>query len=365
MKIIVKKSDILIGLSRVQNIASKTTTMPILANVLFHADNNMLSIFGTDLSIGIKGEYPCDVLKGGKIALPSKRLYDIIRELPDFPVTIELLDNYWVNVLCGNISFKVSGINPEEFPKVPETKEEAHVVLDGNLLLKLIRKTIHAISVDDSRINISGMLWNLSEDGLELVSTDGHRLSKVKTSIKSGDTRFKVTVPRKGIQEIKKILEESDGDVSLGVSKNYIVLKKDGLIIVIRLIDSEFPDYKRIISDKNEYSIMVNKEALKQGVKRVSLMSNERTKAIKLSASKNKIELNSSDPEVGEAKEVIDSGYDGELVVIGFNSRYLADGIDVIDGDSICIEFNDPLSPCILKGPGDAEFLGVIMPMRV
>lgn len=365
MKIRISKTNLLKGLLRVQNITSKVTTMPILSNILINSENGGITLFATDLQVGIFGTYECEIEKSGSVAIPCKRLYEIVKELPESDVLMELQDNYWVNIKCEKVKFKISGINPEEYPKFPDVKTESSVSVDAGLISDLIRKTVYAISTDEGRINIAGMLWSMDGENLELVATDGHRLAKVNTKVEGSSSKFRVTVPRKGIQEIRRLVEDSEGKASFIVSKNYVLMKKDEIVVIVRLIESDFPDYERVLVNNGKFNISVNRDILKQSVKRVSLMSNEKTRAIKLKAINKTIELSSNDPEIGEANEVIECDYKGEEISIGFNSKYLLDSIEAIDGDNVKMELNEPLSPCMLKGTEDKQYMGVIMPMRV
>ncbi len=365
MKLKISKANLLKGLLRIQNISAKTTTMPILSSVLFNCESNDLTLFGTDLQVGIRGNYECDVERSGAVALPCKKLYEIVKELPESDILMDVDENYWANIECENIKFKMSGINPEDYPKFPEFESESSVTIDSIVLSNLMRKTFYAVSTDEGRINIAGMLWNVDGDNLELVATDGHRLAKVNSKVEGVKSKFRVTVPRKGIQEIRRLIEDTEGDASFSVGKNYLLMKKDEIEVVVRLIETEFPDYERVIISKGNLVVSVDGDVLKQGVKRVSLMSNEKTRAIKLNVSGGEIKLSANDPELGEANEVIGCEYNGDEISIGFNSKYLLDSIEAIDGKKIKIELNEPSSPCMLKGVEDKQYIGIIMPMRV
>lgn len=365
MKIRINQANLLKGLLKVQNIATKTTTMPILSNVMLCAESNEITLFATDLQVGVRGSYECEVERAGAVAIPCKRFYEIVKELPESNIMIELLDNYWVNIECDSIKFKISGINPEDYPKFPDVKTESSIKVEVELLAELIGKTVYAISTDEGRLNIAGMLWRMEGKEFELVSTDGHRLAKVNAELDGADGKFRVTVPRKGIQEIRRILESDEGNAEFSIGKNYLLMKKDEVEVVVRLIESEFPDYERVLVENAKIKLTVDREVLRHSVKRVSLMSNEKTRAIRLKITDNRIELSSNDPEVGEATELIECEYGGEEVVVGFNSRYLLDAIEVMDGGKVTMELNEPLSPCMFSSEEDKQYVGVIMPMRV
>jgi len=366
MEIKISKNELLKGIQRTQSITTKSTTLPILTYILLNAGKGNLNIIGTDLEVGIKGNYQCSVKKEGSIATLSKKLFEIIREMPEEKeITMKLIENYWLKITCGNINYQIAGLNPEDFPKFPDIESDGKDKIKSGVLLDMIKKTSYAISNDDSRYNLSGLLWEFKEKVMNMVATDGHRLAKTTNSSILKPADLKIIIPRKGVYELRKILEEGDNEILFWVKDNHIIFKKDNLYLVIRLLETDFPEYEKVIPKKSTKSIIVKRNEMKESIKRVSLMSNERSKAVKMSVKKDEITLSSSDPEIGQASDILQAKYDSEEIAVGFNAKYFLDILESVDDEELVIGLNDSLSPCVIKGLKDQNYVCVLMPMRV
>lgn len=370
MNIKIKKGDFFHALSFTQNVVEKKSTMPILANVLLEADGRRLKVSATDLEVGITLDCPAEVREKGKVTVLSRELFDIIKELPNETIHIEVLDNNWLTISCGRSKFKIVGMSADEFPSIPTGKEGSVYVEDRDNLLDMVKKTSYAISMDETRYNLNGIYFQqLGESDnnlIRMVATDGHRLA---ISAKTAKSKWKlekgVIIPRKGIMELKKLLETYDGDFSFRVDEKNMIIEKGNVQLVIRLIDGQFPPYEQVIPKGCKRLATVDKEKLVRALRRISLMANDKTKGVKLAFSPGHIEISSSNPEFGEANEDIDVVYKEETFSAGFNARYFLDILGVLEDDKVVLELKDDVSPCLIRSEFDKGLLNVIMPMRI
>jgi len=371
MKFTISKTEFLKSLSLVQGVVEKRNTMPILGNVLIKAEENDLEIMATDLEIGIKVSFNASVEEKGSITFSAKKLFEIVRELPDKDILFEDTKDNWIKILCDNdnIVFNLAGISAEEFPSFPSFQDVNFIEIEEKLFKDMIEKTIFSSSTEETRFNLNGIFIEViseEKDTLRMVATDGHRLSMVDRKLsKSIPFDRNIIVPRKGFQEIRKILEESEEMVYFGIIENNCIFQKNKIILFIRLIDGEFPDYNEVIPTQNKNIINIKKDKFNEGLKRISLISSEKYKGILFDIKENLLRLSSNNPDIGDAEELINAKYQGEPVVIGFNARYFLDILNVIESEDVNIEFNDSESPGMLRIEDDPEFIAVVMPMRV
>ena len=356
------------ALYRAQGIVERKTTMPILANVLLTATKSGVTVTAFDLDIGVVSEHPAEVMKPGAVTLSAKYLFDIVQNLPDAQVTLKKLPNNYAEIVSGSAHFKIVGMAPEEYPKLPKEESAPLVKLTGGTLLEMIRKTGFAISTDETRYILNGVFFEPREGGkVRMVATDGHRLCLVEREL-AGDFKLKggVIIPRKGLHELRRLLDEApEAEVQLGFAENSAIFKKDGLTMVMRLIDGQFPEYQRVIPKEGERTVMVPKVRFLEGLKRIALLSADKSNAVKIGLSDNQLRITSQNPDLGEAKDDLDIAYKGGSITIGFNARYLIDVLGVIESDEVAFELGDEHSPGVLHAPGDRSYTAVVMPMRV
>jgi DNA polymerase-3 subunit beta len=356
------------ALYRAQGIVERKTTMPILANVLLNATKSGVEITAFDLDIGVVSEHPAEVTKPGSITLSAKYLFDIVQSLPQAQVTLKKLPNNYVEITSGSAHFKIVGMSPEEYPKLPKAENVALMKVDGKTLLEMIKKTAFAISSDETRYILNGVFFEPRESGkVRMVATDGHRLSLIEREV-AGDFQLKsgVIVPRKGLFELKRLLDEApEADCQLGFADNSALFKKPGLTMVMRLIDGSFPEYQRVIPKEGERQVLVNKVRFLDSLKRIALLSADKSYAVKVALEKDQLRITSQNPDLGEAKEDLDIAYGGPAITIGFNARYLVDVLNVVDTDEVSFELGDEHSPGVIHTPGDRGYTAVVMPMRV
>lgn len=371
MKLKIKKDEILKGLQRIQGVVDKKNTMPILSNMLLVADGKGIEIIATDLEIGLRGRYAADVEKPGAVTVSAKKMFEIVRELPEEDIQIRVEEGNWVKIVSGHSQFKLVGLPKEEYPSMPDVAEEGMITMDGETLRDMIKKTLYAAGENDARYVLNGLYVHLSpaKGGLNIrmVGTDGHRLSMIDRVVDAKHKEESVIVPKKAMIEIRRLLEEdsSQEGFQMGFSKNHALFKRDGLVMVSKLIDGNYPNYQQVLPTQNTKKVAISKNIFTHAVKRVSILSKEKTNAVKLQLEKNTLLLSTNNPEVGEANEELSIDYTGESISIGFNSRYLMDVLMAMDRDTITLELNDSLSPCLVKEEGNDAYKCVVMPMRV
>ena len=371
MKLTIKKEEILKGLQRIQGVVEKKNTMPILSNMLLTADGKGVEIVATDLEIGLRGRYTAEVEKPGAVTVSAKKMYEIVRELPAEDIQINVEDGNWVKIVSGQSQFKLVALPKDEFPALPDVAEDGMIAIEGETLREMIKKTLYSVGENDARYVLNGLFVHMSpaKNGLNIrmVGTDGHRLSMIDRVIDAKHKEESMIIPKKAMMELRRLLEEdsSTAELRLGFSKNHALFKRDGLVMVSKLIDGNYPNYLQVVPAKSTKKVAVSKDVFTHAVKRVSILSKEKTNAVKLQLEKDRLVLSTNNPEVGEANEELSVDYQGEEIIIGFNSRYLMDVLTAMDRANIALELSDALSPCLITEEGDDHYKCVVMPMRV
>lgn len=368
MKFKCKKDDLLYGFQQVQNIASSRTTLPILGNVLLESKGKETVLSATDLELGIQIKIPSKVEKEGSTTLPAKKMFNLLKELSSPDLEVEVEANHLTRISCGSSFFKIVGASESDFPKLPSFERKKGLILEQKDFKDLIRKTSYAVSRDEMRYVLNGLFFSFQSDKVIVVATDGRRLAYASQSGKFNESEKEILLPSKAVQEISRILKDS-GQVELIPFENQVAFvfkgsaKEDDCVLISRLVDGHFPNYKQVIPEKIKERVVLNREEFFSVIRRVSVVTSEKSSLIKLSFNKNLLTLTANSPEVGEAKEEIPIAYENQDVAIAFNPVFLADALKVLEDEEITFEFNDPLSPGVIRA-GQA-FLYVIMPMRV
>lgn len=368
MELRISADELKKALYRAQGIVERKTTMPILANVLVTAHKSGVTVTAFDLEIGVVSEHPAEVTKAGAVTVSAKTLFDIVQNLPDAQVSLKKLTNNYVEITSGSAHFKIVGTAPEEYPKLPREESAPLVQVSGNTLLEMIKKTQFAISSDETRYILNGVYFEPQDGGkVRMVATDGHRLSMIEREL-PGDFKLKsgVIIPRKGLMELKRLLDEApEAECHLGFAENSALFKKPGLTMVMRLIDGQFPEYQRVIPKEGERVVQVPKMRFLEGLKRIALLSADKSYAVRIGLVDNGLQITANNPDLGEAKDTLEIAYRGSGITIGFNARYLMDVLGVTETDEVAFELGDEHSPGVLRPPGDRSFTAVVMPMRV
>ncbi|MEZ7980336.1 MAG: DNA polymerase III subunit beta [Myxococcota bacterium] len=374
MKLSITKSEFLRGLGRIQSIVEKRNSMPILANTLIEApetgENAMLQLAATDLEVGVRSQHVANVTEAGGLTVSAKKLFEIVRELSDEKIELEATANSYLEIRCNRSRFTLAGTAAEEYPTLPEFNPEKTVPVSSAILSAMIERTMYAASVDETRYNLNGVyLEVLNETGeIRLVATDGHRLACVDRTIEGDISALAsgVIIPRKGLGELKRLVDEDDAEeIELAFANNSGLAKKGDVTLVMRLIEGEFPNYNQVIPKDLTRHLILPTDSLVQAVRRVALLSSERSRAVKLELSDGQLVITSNNPDLGDAREELDVDYAGEPLAIGFNAKYLLDAINAIQLKEVRFSFQDELSPSRLTPPDDEKTLAVVMPMRI
>jgi DNA polymerase-3 subunit beta len=374
MELVVRKTDLLRELQLFQGIVERKNTIPILANVLLEADGAEVKMLATDLEVGLRSRCTATVSKGGSLTLPAKKLYEIIKALPETDVRIEE-DKGGVKVAADRFDSRMQTLPREDFPTLPEASGTVSAMLPRQALRQMIEKTQFAITGEDTRYFLNGALFMLGGDSMGLVSTDGHRLAyitvprdKSKGKGVKGDDENRVILPRKTLLELARLLAEGgDSDIHYERGENHLFFAVGDRLLISRMIDGQFPAFERVIPKNNDKRVEFDRDRLTSAVKRVALLSNERSRAVKFQIDKGRVEIASSSPEFGEAKEALMVDYAAAPVTICFNAQYVLDFLGVVETDSVQLEFKDEMSQAVLKpiGAEGYDYTYVIMPMRI
>jgi DNA polymerase-3 subunit beta len=375
MELVVRKTDLLRELQLFQGIVERKNTIPILANVLIEADGDKVRLLATDLEVGLRSTCAASVTKSGSLTLPAKKLYEIIKALPETDIRIEE-DKNGVKVAADRFDSRMQTLPREDFPTLPDGTGVYSASLPRDVLKHMVSKTQFAITGEDTRYFLNGALFILRADSMSLVSTDGHRLALItvprpKAAAKDKDKaadEVRVILPRKTLMELGRLLGEGgEGEIQFERGENHLFFEVSGRLLISRMIDGQFPAFERVIPKGNDKRIDFDRDRLTSAVKRVALLSNERSRAVKFQIDKGKVEIASSSPEFGEAKEVLMVEYGGAPVTICFNAQYVLDFLSVVETDSVGLEFKDEMSQAVMKpvGAEGYDYTYVIMPMRV
>ncbi|HEU4936970.1 MAG TPA: DNA polymerase III subunit beta [Vicinamibacterales bacterium] len=372
MELVVRKADLLRELQLFQGIVERKNTIPILANVLIETDGDQVKLLATDLEVGLRSRCQASVSKKGSLTLPAKKLYEIIKALPETDVRIEE-DKSGVKVAADRFDSRMQTLPREDFPTLPDGTGLYSATLPRDVLKHMVAKTQFAITGEDTRYFLNGALFIQRPDSMSLVSTDGHRLAlitvardKTRSGAKSNDEE-RVILPRKTLLELGRLLSEGEGDIQYERGENHLFFEVGGRLLISRMIDGQFPAFERVIPKGNDKRVEFDRDRLTSAVKRVALLSNERSRAVKFQIDKGKVEIMSSSPEFGEAKEVLMVDYAAAPVTICFNAQYVLDFLGAVESDSIGLEFKDEMSQAVMKpiGAEGYDYTYVIMPMRV
>jgi DNA polymerase-3 subunit beta len=372
MKLTIPKGELQRGLARIQAIVEKRNSMPILANVLLETKRKpgRLVLSATDLEVGIRSGHEAEVEAEGSVTVSARKLYEIVRELPEEPVHIQLASSSYVQVQCARAKFNLAGTAAEEYPSLPDFTPGRLIRMPAPILSLMIERTMYAASVDETRYNLNGVFFEVDAEAgrIRMVATDGHRLASTERALgeEVRDLASGVIVPRKGLTELKRLVDEDDADeVELGFEGTSGLARKGEVTLVMRLIEGEFPNYRQVLPKDPSQRLLVPAEELTRALRRVQLLSAERSRAVRLELAKGRLSVSSKNPDLGEAQEELDVDYDGPEHSLGFNASYLLDALQAMHAKEIELGFQDALSPAQLRPTDDADTLAVVMPMRL
>ncbi|MCB9092946.1 MAG: DNA polymerase III subunit beta [Halobacteriovoraceae bacterium] len=370
MKISIENNLLKESLNKILPVIDRKSSRPILANFYLSAMNGVLDLQGTDLEVSTKMLIECDTEEKGSFCINAKNFSDIIRELPEGLTSLELAENNLLHIKNKSIHFSLLTISSEDYPSVNFEIPDNALTIESESISTLINKTSFAMSTDETRMMLNGLYLQSIDETLRVVAIDGHRLAMLDSNDLNGKSDYLkdgVIIPRKGVYEIKKLAESNPGSkIKIHFDDSFVYFQmNDTHFLSIRLIAREYPKYQTVIPNKTVGSMVFRKEELSNAVKRIRLLANEKTHGIKFHIDNNKMQVSAQHPTLGKAMEEIDIDYQGEVLEIGFNAKYVLESLNVFEEEELNLEFNNSLSPVILKSNQTPDFLTVIMPLRV
>jgi DNA polymerase-3 subunit beta len=370
MELVARKADLVRELQFFQQIVERKNTIPILANVLIEATGNEITFLATDLEVTLRSRAEAAVARHGAATLPAKKLFEVVRALPDGDVNIESeKGGTGVRVSGGQFSSRMPTLPREDFPTVNDPPGLARIPVNAAALARMIAQTQFAITGEDTRYYLNGALFVLKDGGMTFVATDGHRLALVQApySGTSPVEEVRAILPRKALAELGRLLVDTQGDVLYERGDNHLYFEVGSRLLMSRMIDGQFPAYEKVVPKNNDKSVEFERDRLTNAVRRVALLSNERSRAVKFVVDKGTVEVTSSSPEFGEAREPIAVDYSGPAITICFNAQYVLDFLNVVDTEIVALDLKDDVSQAVMRPVGveGYEYTYVIMPMRV
>ena len=393
MEFVIKQSALKEELGFVQGIVEKKSTIPVLSNILIESvGENTIRIVGTDLDVTIRCEASAEIKQAGAMCIQARKLFDIVRLLDGGDVHFTKEENEWVKMSCGKSKFRLAGVNRDQFPEVPSFKS-APLKLSAEIFNHFIGNTAFAITNEQSRFTLSGAKFMIDNGTARMVTTDGHRLAFIQKAIGSAaDENMDALIPKKALMELVKIARDSKGEVSFGEDPNHIYFEVDGRLLITRKLSGNFPNYEMVIPKDNDKVVTFDSDEMKNALRRVSLMADERTRSVKITIRTGEIEIGAQSSEEGEASEKVGADYTGEEIQIGFNSQYLQEFLNVVgagdtseatneqenDGETVRVketggkprisfEFKDGNAQTQLRVAGDSsyDYKYIVMPLRI
>ncbi|MFY9286267.1 MAG: DNA polymerase III subunit beta [Tissierellaceae bacterium] len=363
MKFKVEQKDLSRHISIAQRGISSRTTLQILDGILMEAKNNQLKLTGTDLEISIETYLDCEIIEEGSVVVNSRIFGDIIRKLPDTSVNIEVKDNN-INIKCENSEFNIAGNPGEDYPELPLIVESESFSIPTDLFKAIIKQTVFATSQDETRPSLTGVLMELQDGKISFVALDGYRLALRKLSLDS-NINTKMIILGRSLNELNRILEDTEEHLKISIASGHVVFNMGDTLVYSRLLEGQFFNYKDIIRDEHKSSVIVNRKSLQDSLERASLLaSQEKANLVKLTLENNKVIIKSNS-EIGNVYEELESVQKGDSLNIAFNSRYLLEGIRVIDAENIELNFAGSLNPCIINGVNDENYIYLVLPVRL
>jgi len=369
MRFKTNKAKLNLAVSRLQSIVPPKSTIPILSNILFDLEGEKLELKVTDLDVSMTSRIDVEVMKKGSITVPARVFSEIVRELPDYDLDITATENR-MEIKCGSGVYKLSGFSAEDFPKLPDIHLGRQIKVNARSFCSMVKKALFAVSKDETRPALNGILWHTSEEGLNLVATDGHRLAKVtRSDINITGYKKDIIIPPKVLENLIKLAADEADEIGLILNDNSIIFVLADAVITSRLLEGPYPNYEQVVPKDNNKEMLVEKEILQAAVKRVSILSNSLTHQVKFSLKQNSLELSATNFDFGgEAKESLKVAYQEEDMDIGYNASYILDVMKQIDDDEVKFELNNPTTAAVIKPQKAAEnekALFLIMPLRL
>jgi DNA polymerase III subunit beta len=374
MEFEIQRTEFLEGLRLTQGVVERRNTLPILSNTLIEPVESGISILATDLDIGVRRSCAAKVKGSGAITVNARKLFELVKEMKGDGIRVRGLENHRVEVLSGKTRLNLVGLDPKEFPSIPgltgkPTKGASELRAKARVLGSMIESTLFAVSLDETRINLSGVYLENQQGALRMVATDGHRLAMIDRQIEGRVPEKGVILPRKGLVEAKKLLESGNGEedpVTLWIDGPIAKVVRDRAELFMRLIEGEFPDYRQVIPKQSKAKVSLGREDLLRALGCMSVLTTERAKGVRITLKPGVLEVQASNPDAGDGLDEIEIAYSGDELSIGFNGRYLIEALGAMhDGERVEFMASDDVSPGVLRPEGDESYCYVVMPMRL
>lgn len=368
MKFVIEKGLLQTCLGKIQGIAERRSTIPILSNALISGEKNKINIVATDLEIGVMEITVADKVEKGDICVPARKLYDIVRELSEEQVEVQRGENFWVSIKAGKSVFNLPGVDPKEFPTFPSTEGPAYFTIAASMLLDMIEKTVFAASSEESRFNLNGVYMEKvhkdKKDYFRMVATDGHRLSLIDKELKLTLEKG-IIISRRGLTELRRVLADGETEVAISLKDNNCIFKTEQTIVVVRLLEGEYPDYKQVIPKENDKHVVLERKDFIGALRRAQVIASEKGEGVKFFIKGGSMEIKIGGPDVGNVQEEIKVEYQGGPLEVSFNARYLLDVLNIMDTEKVRLELKEELSSGLIRPVDGEDHLYVIMPMRL
>lgn len=357
------KDTLVEGLSKLVPITEKKSPLPILSHVLMELDGSNITLTATDLEVGLKTSLDCNVVEPGKITVPARKFFEIVKELRSGPIVVTSNERYRLNIISVPSSFDLAGMDSADFPVWSDHSSIETSETHTETLIRMMDKTLFAASNDESRFNLNGVLFEREDNKTKLVSTDGHRLAVIETDLLLPDeTRF--IAPKKGLVELKRFLENMKQKVSFGFEKKNLIVKTERAMMTVRLIDGDYPDYNKVIPQTEGQKAFIDRNSFVQSLKRVGILTSDKSRGININLSEDELKLSVSNPDLGSAEDSIPIDYKGDEVKIIINVLYLLDALNVISSEKVSVEYHKEGAPIIIKPCPEQDYFNIVMPMR-
>lgn len=369
MKFKITRDNLQQGLAAVGASIPTRTTLPVLSNILVEARDGVVAMSGTDLDIAVSVQVPAETEEEGALTVPAKKLQELARELPEHPVRITTKGDR-LELSCGRASFKLNGMPRDEFPNFPSVDFDASWKLTGSVLQDLIRQTSFAVSTEESRPILNGVLWQLTDANMRMVATNGHRLARLSVPVSApGAPRVDLIVPPKALAQVERLFG-ADDEIEVARSENHLGFRKNGTQVYTRLIEGPYPNYEQVIPRDNDKNAIADKSQLTQALRRMAVVASDQTHRVRLSFNTNTLRFSVETPDLGEAHEELEVEYGGEAMDIGFNASYLLEVLRYMPSEDVKLTFKAPeraatIEPVGRDGNEAADYLCLVMPLRL
>jgi DNA polymerase-3 subunit beta len=368
MKFIIKRGVLQTNLGKIQGIAERRSTIPILSNILLSGEDKTIRIVATDLEIGVMEITEADSVEKGTICVPARKLYDIVRELSEERVEVQQGENFWVSIKAGKTVFNLPGLDPKEFPAFPSIEGAAYFTVEASMLLDMIEKTAFAASSEESRFNLNGIYMEKvtkdKKDYFRMVATDGHRLSMIDRECRSILEKG-IIISKRGVAELRKVFGDGETEVAISLKDNNCIFKTERTIVVVRLLEGEYPDYQLVIPQENDKHLVIERKEFIGALRRAQIIASEKGEGVKFSIRNETMEIKTGGPDVGNVQEDIKIDYRGNPLEVSFNARYLLDVLNIMDSEKVRMDLKEELSSGLIQPEDKEDYLYVIMPMRL